>query len=62
MMEHERMTTGVRRSKRAGSIPREPAVIYCGIKIVAIEGKRSPVAEYIRDALRAKAAEHRAGV
>jgi len=62
MMEHERMTTDVRRSKSTRSASPEQAVTYHGIKIAPIEGKRSPVAEYIRDALRAKAAERRAGV
>lgn len=37
---------------KIASLPKERAVIYHGIKILPIVGKRSPVAEAIRQALK----------
>jgi hypothetical protein len=49
------MATSAKKTSRARSSAKtEPTVIYRGIKIAPISGKRSPTAEAIRDALRAK--------
>jgi hypothetical protein len=55
-----RMTVTARRTVRSGrSANAERTVIYHGIKIAPISGKRSATAEAIRDALRARSEQAR---
>jgi hypothetical protein len=55
-----RMTIVAKRTARKGSAKAERVVVYRGIKIAPITGKRSAIAKAIRDALRARSEEPRA--
>ncbi|MDB6102663.1 MAG: hypothetical protein JWO52_2662 [Gammaproteobacteria bacterium] len=55
------MVTAAKKTSRAGSsVKPERAVVYRGIKIAPISGKRSATAQAIRDALRTKSEQSRA--
>lgn len=54
------MATQAKKTMRARrSVPPERTVVYRGIKIAPMSGKRSPTAEAIRDALRTRSEQAR---
>jgi hypothetical protein len=54
------MTIASKKTVRKGSAKADSPVVYRGIKIAPMTGKRSAVAKAIRDALRARSEEPRA--